>query len=231
MTLIFFPHGFSGLVRDLAGPHHLYSLEPNRSRIARTSDCEGICRAFAGGWPRSLDVEARRRRRKQCPLPPIGSAQLIVEADGAEWSIFADPQGHRQCSVPLDSFRLIGHSAPGRHWPWRLAARTGTWELRGPLGSLLTLTREFRRLEGLRKENRLLGLATIGTGGFNRRNGQTLGTSKVSKHLVADGVANRAEWMAHPVVQRYRQPDVWCGHEQADWLVSGFLPDGSTKAR
>jgi SAM-dependent methyltransferase len=44
----------------------------------------------------------------------------------------------------------------------------------------------------------------------------------VSKHLVAGGATNRAEWMAHPVVQRYRQR-MSGAHDEADWLVSGFF--------
>jgi SAM-dependent methyltransferase len=44
----------------------------------------------------------------------------------------------------------------------------------------------------------------------------------VTKHMVAGADSNRAEWMAHPVVQRYRRT-MSGAVDEADWLVSGYL--------
>jgi SAM-dependent methyltransferase len=50
----------------------------------------------------------------------------------------------------------------------------------------------------------------------------------VEKHITAGSDSNRAEWMAHPVVQRYRR-DMSGAVSEAEWLVSGFLGDGGVK--
>jgi SAM-dependent methyltransferase len=44
----------------------------------------------------------------------------------------------------------------------------------------------------------------------------------VAQHLVGGADTNRAEWMAHPAVQRYRR-DMSGADSEADWLISGFL--------
>jgi hypothetical protein len=44
----------------------------------------------------------------------------------------------------------------------------------------------------------------------------------VTKHMVVGADSNRAEWMAHPVVQRYRRTMSGAADE-AEWLVSGYL--------
>jgi SAM-dependent methyltransferase len=50
----------------------------------------------------------------------------------------------------------------------------------------------------------------------------------VETHAVAGFEHNRAEWMSHPVVQRYRRDMSGAGSE-AEWLVSGFLQDTSVE--
>ncbi len=52
--------------------------------------------------------------------------------------------------------------------------------------------------------------------------------SYVEKHMVTGYDNNRAEWMAHPVVQQYRRDMSGAGSE-AEWLVSGFLGDRSVE--
>ncbi len=50
----------------------------------------------------------------------------------------------------------------------------------------------------------------------------------VEEHITAGSDSNRAEWMAHPVVQRYRR-DMSGAASEAEWLVSGFLPDAGVE--